>query len=390
MKSKKLHLLILIFIAFLFLFYNFSRRKIEVWDEYTNFNVVYDTIDSDSFPLLTLRNEYFLEKPPLWYWLTIFSTNIFGINNFSLRFISALSGSFLIIPTYFLGKKLFSHKIGIFASLVLLSIRQLFIVNTSLFSTHLIRSGDLDSLQILLLLLTTFSFVKFHENKSNYFWMVASAIFTSFGFLTKGPFSLIPISLYILFYILNKKLIIRDRFLLNVLIFTVAFLVITFPWHIFMYLKFRDEFINEYFLYHMIKRGFSTIEEHYGDILYYIRILLRKDFYFSGEVLIISFIYFIKKHKKKIISNFKLFTTLSTSIAFFIIPTLIQTKLVWYILPFYPYSSIILGKFIGDLSKNNKNPIIKLIIILVVGIIVINSILIFCDISSIKAPENIM
>jgi len=371
-RSKKLHLLILIFITFIFSFFNVSKSKIEVWDEYTNFNVVYDTIKSKSFPLLTLQDEYFLEKPPLWYWLTIFSTKIFGINNFSLRSISALSGFCLILITYSLGKKIFSHKVGLISSLALLSIRQLFIVNTSLFSTHLIRSADLDSLQILFLLLTTFSLIRLYEEEKNNFWIIISAILTSLGFLTKGPFSLIPISIYILFYILNRKLIVKDRFLINVSIFCMTFVAITLPWHIFMYLKFRSEFINEYFLYHIIKRGFSTIEEHYGDIFYYVRIIFRKDFYFSGEVLIISFIYFLGKYKKKILKDFKLFTILSTSIAFFIIPTLIQTKLAWYILPFYPYSSIVLGKFLEDLSKKEGNILNRVVMYLFTCLLIVN------------------
>ena len=43
------------------------------------------------------------EKPPLYYWLIIFSYKIFGVNEFAARFPSALFGIFGVIGVFYLG-----------------------------------------------------------------------------------------------------------------------------------------------------------------------------------------------------------------------------------------------------------------------------------------------
>ncbi|MFC1780553.1 hypothetical protein ACFLY9_02570, partial [Patescibacteria group bacterium] len=78
-KSKLFKIIliaILLILSFIFCFYNLSRPPLETWDEYTNFNVIYDTVESSSgfnAPALnlSLNQDPFLEKPPLWYYLTM-------------------------------------------------------------------------------------------------------------------------------------------------------------------------------------------------------------------------------------------------------------------------------------------------------------------------------
>lgn len=76
-------------------------------DEYGNF-----------FPLsIRSFNDY---KPPLYTYLTTIPVAIFGLNEFSTRFISALLGSLTVIIAYFLIKELFRNKSFIFYLLFLI------------------------------------------------------------------------------------------------------------------------------------------------------------------------------------------------------------------------------------------------------------------------------
>jgi len=58
-------------------------------------------------------------KPILQYWFIISAYQVFGINEFSARFWSAVLGVGSVLITYFIGQRLFSRQIGIFVGVVL-------------------------------------------------------------------------------------------------------------------------------------------------------------------------------------------------------------------------------------------------------------------------------
>lgn len=58
-------------------------------------------------------------KPPLYTYLSIPSVAIFGLNEFAVRFLTALLGTLTILIAYFLGKELFSRNVGIWSALLL-------------------------------------------------------------------------------------------------------------------------------------------------------------------------------------------------------------------------------------------------------------------------------
>jgi len=57
--------------------------------------------------------------PPLYIYLTTPFVWMFGLNSFSVRITSAIFGVLSVIAIYFLGKKLFNEKVGIFSALFL-------------------------------------------------------------------------------------------------------------------------------------------------------------------------------------------------------------------------------------------------------------------------------
>lgn len=352
-------------------FYNLSKPPLALWDEYTNFNVVCDTLDSDNTLILKKSDNYFFEKPPLWYYLTMFSAKIFGLNNFSIRFISAVSGFFLIMLIFYLGWKMFSYNAGIIAAFSTLAARHLFLANPYIFSTHSLRSADLDALLLLFIILSALGFYNFIKLKNKYFWLITAAIFSGFGFLTKGPFALIPAIAFFTFQLINHKKVSFKKIIKQFLIFNFTFLILVLPWHIYMYAKFRNEFLDNYFFYHVLNRGISALEGHNEGIFFYIRLLFRRDFFFSGEIFLLAVIYLISKYKSLIIKDFKLFFCFTASLLVILIISTVQTKLSWYIFPFYPFAALIIGKFFNDLPLIR----VKWIEVLIILIIIITIIL---------------
>lgn len=352
-------LTLLVILSALFSFANLTTQPLAIWDEYTNFNVVYDTIDSDSGLVLQYNGEPFFEKPPLWYWLTMEATNLWGINNFSVRVVSATAGFLSILLVCYLGWKMFSPKAGIVAGFVMLATPQLFLRNTHIFATHTFRSADLDALQILFMLLTTLSLYCITLNRNRYIWAIFSGIFTGLAFLTKGPFAFIPPLLFFMFSLLNftreKPLIVRGlQPAASCLLFAVSCLLIIIPWHLAMVHHYGSEFITNYLSYHMLSRTTQALEGHHESLLFYLKLLFRKDFFFSGEVLFIAMISLALKYKRKLLQSFGLFYSYGTVLSLLIIITLIQTKLAWYLLPLYPFTALLIGKFWECISERKE------------------------------------
>jgi len=363
---KIISLTILLSLSIIFCFTNLKSQKLERWDEYTNFSVVYDTIESDDELILTQNGEPFFEKPPLWYYLSIASTELFGLNLFALRFVSALSGVLLIMFIWYMGYKMFSFTSGIVAGFSLLATSHLFIPNPAgVFSSHTLRSADLDALQLLFIMISAFSFYMIlSQPKKWLFWTSISSIYTSLAFLTKGPFALLPPLLFFSYIAIQQVLDKKDKALnncqwKNIVIIFITFLgqslLITAPWHIAMYIRFKDEFVSSYFGYHMLIRGFTTIEEHYGRFYYYIRILLDPRFGFLGIATIISSIIIIKNFGMKILHSYPLYMTLGGLSICFLIISIIQTKLAWYVFYLYPLGALLVGNTIHHILKYSSS-----------------------------------
>lgn len=355
--TKPFLLITLITLSIILCFANLDNPPLEQWDEYTNSKVVYDTVESRHVLTLQMDGQPFFEKPPLWYWITMFATQISGVSNFSLRLVSAVSGLLLILLTFYLGWKMFSYKAGIIASFTLCATRQLFLSHPTIFATHTLRSADLDALQILFVMLSSLAFfnlTRSTHNKRGFFWLITASLFSSFAFLTKGPFALLPAIVYFCFQVINRGKATPSQIFKQFLIFNFSFLLVTVPWHLYIYLNFGKEFLNSYLGYHVLQRGMTTLEGHNEGLLFYIQLLFHKGFFFSGEILIIAVGYLITRYQLRIVKDFPLFHGLTATLLILFIITLVQTKLSWYLLPLYPFAALVIGKMFNDLSGNKR------------------------------------
>lgn len=84
--------------------------------------VVTEMNTSGNWILPKVNGEYIPFKPPLFHWMGVIAARLFGgVNEFSLRFPSALLGILGIFLTYFAGACLWDERAGLIAGLVLAS-----------------------------------------------------------------------------------------------------------------------------------------------------------------------------------------------------------------------------------------------------------------------------
>ncbi|HRN86312.1 MAG TPA: glycosyltransferase family 39 protein [Candidatus Dojkabacteria bacterium] len=323
----KIFLLLLLFCG-LILFVNLGTRGVERWDEYTNIQVVKESTGMN----LSFQSEKFFEKPPIWYWLTRFLTNILGDEIWVYRLPSALSGSAIVALIYqFLKKR--TNKTSAFISAVsFLLIPHNILVNTSdYFSTHTYKSADLDGLQILLIFL---SFVLLQTKRK--YWIL-SCILLGLGFLVKGPLVMIFLAINSLFIVSSRKF---NRKELNTLFSgLITFGIIVLPWHLFMFINHGSDFTDVYLNYHIIERMNEGIEGHGHPVWYILKV------FFDFRVNPLWPLLILALFNRKIYSVQYVRYSMIAIISVLLIFTIVETKLAWYVLPVYPFMCLVLGNF---------------------------------------------
>ncbi len=224
-------ILALLLFGYLFLFLNLGNYRLIDIDETRYVNIARAMFFSGNFITPHLNFEAFLEKPPLFYWLTVFSYKLLGnTDEFASRLPVAVMSFLMVFGTYFFGKKALGSKIyGLISAMVLLST-----VLVGLFS-HLatidIGFTVLTTGAIYCAVITLFN-VK-EENKK-YFWYV-SYFFMGLSVLQNGLLGLIlPVIVIALTFIaLNSaKELVKP---VNIIPGLIVFLLVSFPWHILVY-----------------------------------------------------------------------------------------------------------------------------------------------------------
>jgi 4-amino-4-deoxy-L-arabinose transferase-like glycosyltransferase len=330
-------------ITLFFCFWKLGEPKLESWDEGTNANIIYNSVNTNNPFELKIFDSNFLEKPPLWYYATFCSVKIFGFNTFALRFVSAISGFLLIMLVFKICNDKFGFSSGIISGLILICSRQLFFSNLGIFATHNIRSADLDILQVLFIMLNFYYLWKQENNKN----IIFAGIFSGLAILTKGPVGLLPIILVFVYKLKYKRL----KILKSIGLLSLPIMLINATWFLYMVFKFGSEFLTQYFGYHILERSVLSIEGNTRSIIFYFQILFNPRFFFSGILLILG-LYEI--YKNKLTKDFFYFSLYWGILGLLIFITIIPTKLSWYILPIYPLASITIAHlFDSDEIKIN-------------------------------------
>jgi 4-amino-4-deoxy-L-arabinose transferase-like glycosyltransferase len=88
------------------------------WDEINFAEIAREMIVTKDYLTVQINYQPFWEKPPLFIWMQVLSMKLFGIDEFAARFPNAVCGIATLLVIYGIGKKLFSHKMGLIWLLV--------------------------------------------------------------------------------------------------------------------------------------------------------------------------------------------------------------------------------------------------------------------------------
>ena len=168
----------------------------------------------------------YLEKPPLYFWLTAFTTALFGPSEWAVRIWSGLPALGAALLTWRMGNLIYGGYAGLLSGLVMIS-------NVGVF--RYVRVAATDSLLVFSLTLAMYGFLKATQHQASNAqreWLgpVLFYVGSALGVLSKGligaVFPFLIVGLYILFS--GERLTPRQ---MNLRWGLALFFILTLPWH---------------------------------------------------------------------------------------------------------------------------------------------------------------
>lgn len=129
-----------------------------------------------------VNGEVYLEKPPLLFWvMSLFSFGTGGVNEFSGRLPSVLSGILVILLTYVLARDLYGPRAGLWAAVILMTCVRFW---------WQARTAQIDMLLTLMMTVALLALWRWHQTRK-VSWLAVLYVSIGLGLLAKGPPALV-------------------------------------------------------------------------------------------------------------------------------------------------------------------------------------------------------
>jgi len=342
--SPYLPLALILACASYFFFLKLGRNPFMDWDEclYSQYTREMQTA---SHYISNIWNDYIdMQKPPLYTWLLVALSRMFGQTEVALRSLSALASLGLITAVYLFAKRYFNVLTATLASLILLT-GELPVIYSLRLSTDMVFT--------LFIFLAVWAWIESYK-KSH--WSYVAGLLFGMSTMLKGIGSVQFMGVLALTYVLRPT---RET-LINYVRMLAVWAVIIIPWHVLMYMHYGNDFVRVYFLENIIKRGKYPLEFHLERWWFYFVLLWKelKPWILLGALFPILWIITLFKLPKQ--------TTLGTRmkliwqdiskdhltfllILLILLPlaslTRFQTRVSWYALPLYPFIALVLARY---------------------------------------------
>lgn len=316
----KLFFITLIAFAAYIIFKDLGKPTLENWDEAWYAEVVKQILKTKDFIILRWNGEIFLDKPPMYIWLSVVSSYLFGLSEFSVRIVSALSG-FIIISAVLL----FSFKrwgfLPSFIAFVSIVLNNIFIWRS--------RSGNIDTFLALLIFIAFLLMISNRKNKYIFLGLLFALIY-----LTKLSLVFFPFIIFILHEVIYKRKKLKKNIPEYIKLLTI-FITLSGLWLFLGFEKIGIEFIK-YFIFNSDQGvshiNFLNFKPDYWDYAYH---SLQRRYYF---IFLFGIFFLIRG-----IRDSKNFLILLFSLSLLMFLSFTDRNNNWYLVPSMPFWSLAIG-----------------------------------------------
>jgi 4-amino-4-deoxy-L-arabinose transferase-like glycosyltransferase len=286
-----------------------------------------------------------LEKPPLYYWITIPFIALLGNGETAARLGPALSGVLAAVAIFWVGAKLWNRTAGLMGASILL---------TGVGFTAFARGASTDMPMTACLTVALSILMAAAVQSHLAFWKTALAYgFLGLAVLGKGPVAIVlSVGICLVYWFFDERGgSFRKWWVLAGLAVIMA---VSAPW---FWLAFRENgysFVSIFFINHNLARYVSDIHHHTQPFYYYLPILLGLFFPWTGWLALL-----ISNSLSSTIRNWRSWDSRTLFLVSWIVFPLLffsfsGSKLAGYILPSIPPLALLLGVQISKRQSNDK------------------------------------
>jgi 4-amino-4-deoxy-L-arabinose transferase-like glycosyltransferase len=163
--------------------------------------VVWEMHSTGNWILPIINGEYIPFKPPLFHWLGVLVAIVVGrVDEFTVRFPSALLGTLSVLMTYYVGERLWTRKAGLVAAVVLAT-------SFEWWQAATITQVDM-TLAFFVSAALMFFYFLYREERSRAARSLVLALLLALGTLAKGPLGVaVPLFVILLFLWMQRDLV---------------------------------------------------------------------------------------------------------------------------------------------------------------------------------------
>jgi 4-amino-4-deoxy-L-arabinose transferase-like glycosyltransferase len=286
------------------------------------------------YPTINYGDPYW-NKPPLIHWLIALSYKFFGVSEWSTRLVPAVLSAWAVPLVYLIARELlFPLPTAIFSALVYLTL------------LPITRHGHLAMLDGAIACWFCLGVWCLLRGRQDYAWLLGTGIALGMICLTKGVMMGVLLGgMLLLFMAWDRPELWRNPYLWCGLLLGVAPAI---AWYGFQYFHYGTEFLGISLGDQTFKRIWSPISTIEGSPWYY---LLEIAKYSLPWLIFLPQGVYLAWHNRHL-SWGKL--TLIWGFIYLLAISLMKTKLPWYVMPFYPAFSLLVGMSLGQLWQNTR------------------------------------
>jgi 4-amino-4-deoxy-L-arabinose transferase-like glycosyltransferase len=320
--------------------FRIDREIVTEWDESLYAITASEILQSHNWVGTTFMGalDYYNTKPPLNVWLIALAFKTLGPGLLALRIWSIAAAWCTVAVFQRWVRATQGAAVALAASLVLAT-------TFGFMYDHAGRSGNTDALFTFLVLLTVVTLWSSQDRDWRLAWLgpIAAAVF-----MLRGMAVLMPLTLVMLAEWWRMRQGLRRRLWPC----AVALTLFTIPVAAWLVARWRlDEwrFIARIFTYDFVARSLTVIEDHPGSPFYYLNILQRNQFDWLAAGLVALLLCTVPVRRILRTLAFWHAGDAATMLAgawgvlALLVPTLMRTKLSWYLNPFYPPFALAVG-----------------------------------------------
>jgi 4-amino-4-deoxy-L-arabinose transferase-like glycosyltransferase len=342
MTKRRVVLIIVVCFILYLSFYQLGKAPLENWDEAWYGEATKEMLRTKDFIVLHWNHNVWLDKPPLYIWLSTLFSSMFGLSEFSLRLTSAISGAIIMLLVV-----VYSYRnYGVIPSALAFSaiaFNNLFLWRT--------RSGNIDVFVALLIFVSYFLTL----SKQKYKYPLLGIVFASI-YLTKASLVLFPVIIFLVYeFLYNRKKILhiyKEYIKLFLLFFSLAGI-----WLLLGYFKVGHEFLT-YYLFNS-DQGVADLMKFNPDYISYAYYSLQRRFFWVFLLGTIFAIISIKKPQNFLLLCYSWLLLLQLSFT--------ERSNNWYLIPSIPFWALLIAygteRFLVLVRKN----IIVIVVILLLS-----------------------